>query len=154
MAIHPLTPYNLPGPRKMPFVVINHSITSRDRNMPFSVSNVSNVTQCRRTRLILRYFFRRFRRPAQQLRNHRFDLFDAQRHDPYPWIFKILECSQLSREILGTLKSLLRKASARTIASLWKVIGVSLSEFSSNECGRTSLLPGTVFGGQPYRKMP
>ena len=47
-------------------------------------------------------------------------------------------------KFFSTFKSLLRKASARTIESLWQVIGESLFEFSPNEC--RSYLTATGYG--------
>jgi len=47
-------------------------------------------------------------------------------------------------KFFSTLKSMLRKASARTVSGLWQVIGASLSEFSPGEC--KSYVTATRYG--------
>jgi transposase len=57
-------------------------------------------------------------------------------------------------QYFSKLKSLLRKAAARSIDSLWEVIGSCLADFSPSECAAYVTHAG--YGrrhGQPYRKM-
>jgi len=53
-------------------------------------------------------------------------------------------------QFFSKLKAVLRKAAARSIESLWTVIGSCLAEFSPRECA--AYLTGAGYG-QPYRKM-
>jgi hypothetical protein len=55
---------------------------------------------------------------------------------------------------LSKLKALLRKAAARSIDSLWEIIGSSLADFSASECAAYLANAGySQRDGQPYRKM-
>jgi transposase len=53
-------------------------------------------------------------------------------------------------QLFAKLKAILRKAAARSIKSLWAVIGACLKDFSPREC--TAYLVNAGYG-QPYRKM-
>jgi transposase len=57
-------------------------------------------------------------------------------------------------QFFSKLKALLRNAAARSIDSLWEVIGSCLNDFSPSECA--AYLTNAGYGsryGQPYRKM-
>lgn len=57
-------------------------------------------------------------------------------------------------QFFSKLKALLRKAAARSIDSLWKVIGSCLADFSPRECAAYLTNAGYRHKhGQPYRKM-
>ena len=53
-------------------------------------------------------------------------------------------------QFFSKLKSVLRKAAARSIDALWSIIGECLAEFSPRECAAYLTNAGY---GQPYRKM-
>jgi transposase len=53
-------------------------------------------------------------------------------------------------QLFSKLKGILRKAAARSMESLWAVIGSCLVDFSPREC--TAYLANAGYG-QPYRKM-
>jgi transposase len=53
-------------------------------------------------------------------------------------------------KFFSKLKSVLRKAAARSLESLWAVIGSSLADFPAPECAAYLASAGY---GQPYRKM-
>jgi transposase len=53
-------------------------------------------------------------------------------------------------QFFSKLKALLRKAAARSITSLWAIIGSCIETFSSRECAAYLVNAGY---GQPYRKM-
>jgi len=53
-------------------------------------------------------------------------------------------------QFFSKLKALLRKAAARSITSLWAIIGSCIKTFSSRECAAYLVNAGY---GQPYRKM-
>ena len=56
----------------------------------------------------------------------------------------------LIEQFFSKLKAVLRKAAARSIESLWAVIGSCLADFSPRECAAYLTNAGY---GQPYRKM-
>ena len=53
-------------------------------------------------------------------------------------------------QFFSKLKAVLRKAAARSIESLWNIIGSCLADFSARECAAYLTNAGY---GQPYRKM-
>jgi len=53
-------------------------------------------------------------------------------------------------QCFAKLKAILRKAAARSLETLWKVIGSCISLFPRNECAAYFANAGY---GQPYRKM-